>query len=89
MIAKCCDCGEHFYRDRDEPWKVRCLACWIECQHATFTQRRPPPTDALRNELAANMLALVLLCHPDRHGGSTLSTRITQWLLDVRNRIST
>ena len=94
MIARCCDCGEHFYRGLDEVWKVRCLDCWFARRDARSTQQRstrqrPPPTDPLRNELAANLRGLLSLCHPDHHGGSLLSTRVTQWLLDVRKRIST
>lgn len=27
---------------------------------------------------------LILLCHPDKHGGSQVSTEITSWLLSMR-----
>ena len=29
---------------------------------------------------------LIRLCHPDKHGGSSLSTEVTQWLLSVRKK---
>ena len=41
MIARCCDCGEHFYREPDEVWKVRCLDCWFARRDARSTQRDP------------------------------------------------
>lgn len=35
--------------------------------------------------IPANMLQrLIMLCHPDRHQGSEMSTKITQWLLEQR-----
>ncbi|EFQ42676.1 hypothetical protein PA39016_004010084 [Pseudomonas aeruginosa 39016] len=27
---------------------------------------------------------LILLCHPDKHGGSQTATEVTQWLLTQR-----
>lgn len=30
------------------------------------------------------MKRLLMLCHPDKHGGSAMSTRVTQWLLERR-----
>lgn len=33
------------------------------------------------------LMDLIQLCHPDRHKGSALSTRITKWLLDLRDRM--
>lgn len=32
----------------------------------------------------ANLDSLISLCHPDRHDNSERSTRITQWLLQVK-----
>jgi hypothetical protein len=29
------------------------------------------------------------LCHPDRHGGSPLSVRVSQWLTDVSKALDT
>lgn len=28
IAATCADCGETFYREPAERWKVRCLSCW-------------------------------------------------------------
>ena len=83
--AFCSDCGASFVRDPDESWKRLCLRCWISRQPP-----RPRPIaqpDPIRGELAEHMRGLIVLCHPDRHGGSPLSTRTTQWLLSLRDRI--
>jgi hypothetical protein len=86
MIAYCDDCGATFRRDPDEGWKRLCLRCWIARQPP-----RPRPTpkpDPIRHELAEHMRGLIVLCHPDRHANSRLATKITQWLLDVRERLT-
>jgi len=86
-LATCSDCGASFYRDPDESWKVRCLACWVARKGRTAPAAQPA-ADPIRDELAANLRALLGLCHPDKHGGSPLATKITQWLLSVRERVS-
>jgi hypothetical protein len=78
----CSDCGATFERDPDEEWKRRCLRCWIKSKNAKATAEDP-----LRTELAANLPTLVQLCHPDRHNNSLASTRVTQWLLELRHRL--
>lgn len=30
---------------------------------------------------------LLMLCHPDKHGNSELSTEITRWLIDVKKQL--
>ena len=42
---------------------------------------RPGGDSGLEAEFQENLRALLMLCHPDKHGGSALATRITQWLL--------
>jgi len=38
--------------------------------------------------LPADMLQrLILLCHPDKHGGSEAATKATVWLLGLRDRV--
>jgi hypothetical protein len=32
----------------------------------------------------ARLRQLIQLCHPDRHGGSKVSTEVTQWLLSMK-----
>ena len=83
MIAFCHDCGRQFVRDTDELWKVRCLACWAKTKN--IARRRAP--DQIHRELAENLPRLIQLCHPDKHGASALATSMTQWLLNVRERI--
>lgn len=41
----------------------------------------------LDRELAEHLRTLLQLAHPDKHGGSVASTKATQWLLTVRNRL--
>ena len=39
-------------------------------------------------ELAEQLPRLLLVCHPDKHGNSQAATKVTQWLLDVRGRLT-
>lgn len=48
---------------------------------------RQPRHSGLDKELAEQLPRLLLVCHPDKHGGSQASTKVTQWLLDVRGRL--
>lgn len=41
----------------------------------------PPTMDADR------IRRLLMLCHPDKHGGSALATEVTQWLLAEKARL--
>jgi len=88
MYANCCDCGAGFSRDPGETWKVRCLACWA-LRKAKREPRLIPSSidDPLRAELREHLRGLLMLAHPDRHGGSALATKATQWLLSVRDRL--
>ena len=83
--AICRDCGARFQRDLDEGWKVRCLPCWARLKQASAAPRRA--ADPIRDEVRDRLRELLMLCHPDKHGGSPLSTRTTQWLLSLRDRI--
>lgn len=87
--ATCIDCGGPFLREIEEAWKVRCLSCWA-INKAKRGPRPAPRTahDPIRDELGDRIRELVHLCHPDKHNGSTIATRITQWLLSVRDRIA-
>ena len=84
MMAVCSDCGHRFKRDADEPWKVRCLPCWVRLKEAGAPS---PAADPIRGELRDRLRELLMLCHPDKHAGSPLATRTTQWLLNLRDRI--
>jgi hypothetical protein len=43
-----------------------------------------PPAGPVLNQKQIH--ALIRLCHPDRHKGSELSTKMTQWLLNQRKK---
>ena len=43
---------------------------------------------SLDRELAEQLPRLLLVCHPDKHGNSQAATKATQWLLEVRGRLS-
>jgi hypothetical protein len=48
---------------------------------------RQPRQSGIDKELAEQLPRLLLVCHPDKHGGSQAATKVTQWLLDVRGRL--
>jgi hypothetical protein len=74
----CAWCGLDF-----APAKEFHKLCW-SCWHA---ERWDPRAPELMDELADMLPALVQLCHPDQHSNSEASTRVTQWLLDLRSRL--
>ncbi len=91
-LAKVCqDCGEKFYVIPDEHWKTVCRFCYRGEQRLKRTvvelTRR---VRVLEAKLASNGLdterlgKLIRLCHPDRHGNSSMSNEVTQWLLTLR-----
>jgi hypothetical protein len=46
MIWRTCkDCGEGFWVDPSETWKVRCLDCWRERKNSGGSPPRPWSTD--------------------------------------------
>lgn len=77
MTRICAQCGLDF-----EPAKTFHRLCW-DCWHLQHTGRAPE----LMDELACMLPRLLMLAHPDKHGGSEASTRATQWLLGVRQRL--
>ena len=38
------------------------------------------------DDFSQNVKSLLLLCHPDKHHNSPISTEITQWLLSKRSK---
>jgi hypothetical protein len=85
-VSTCVDCGSYFYRAATESWKRRCLSCWLATK-ATKPAAAPVQPDPVVGELRDNIRGLLSLCHPDRHGNSQLSTNVTRWLLQVRDRL--
>ncbi|MGN6701471.1 MAG: hypothetical protein ACTHKB_00730 [Burkholderiaceae bacterium] len=52
-----------------------------------FRRAEPPPFRGPPPAIPAEMLKrLIMLCHPDKHGGSEMSRKATQWLLEQRDR---
>lgn len=98
MNATCIDYGTIFYRDPDQEWRVRCVACWRarqpERDHVQYLRERvrdlEQEIEALRQQtriaprIAEMLPRLVRLCHPDRHHGSRAATEVTQALLALR-----
>lgn len=62
-------------------WKMDALQLEI------FNLKTNPEPSGLDRELAEHLRTLLQLAHPDKHGGSVASTKATQWLLTVRNRL--
>lgn len=78
--AVCTQCGNTFMRDA--AWKTICLTCW-----RAQTGRAPPPREDSADDIPPHVLrALIHLCHPDKHGNSDTSHRVTLWLLQQRKR---
>jgi hypothetical protein len=128
MRALCVDCGNAFYREEDERWKVRCITCFKKSKRADLIpvdsnliaraqaaeeraamlhekferqkltiqilqreleeQRARRYDSGLDRELAEQLPRLLMVAHPDRHNGSQAATKATQWLLDVRGRLT-
>jgi predicted nucleic acid-binding Zn-ribbon protein len=53
-----------------------------------FSMQQAQRQSNLDKELAEQLPRLLLVCHPDKHGNSQAATKVTQWLLDVRGRLS-
>jgi hypothetical protein len=44
--------------------------------------------DGILGELVEHLSLLLQLVHPDKHAGSTASTKATTWLLSLRQRLA-
>ncbi len=93
----CKQCGEYFHADQD--WKHICIGCFKENKRKDrereayreankHNQQRQhqrtyqaPPAPAIPPDM---LKVLIMLCHPDKHGGKESATRATQWLLSQR-----
>lgn len=83
MLVRCADCSKEFVAK--ERWMVRCYPCW---------QKRSKPSkpsaavqdkfDKIFDEVKRNVRELIQLCHPDKHGGSELSHKMTKMLLQIK-----
>lgn len=64
-----------------QEWYRRGVAAG-EASAIARAEAAPPPIDKAR------VRELLQLVHPDKHGGSELAQRVTQWLLDLRKRVT-
>ena len=95
----CADCGRPF--DALGAWQRVCKMCYAAAKRQETDELRSE-VSRLRRELAQLryqrppaaavspddrfVRELLMLTHPDRHGGSKLSTEVTQRLLAMRKR---
>jgi hypothetical protein len=74
----CPQCGKLF--NQNEPWKRICVSCYI-------VNKKPQSKHGANLFVDNNLLKrLIMLCHPDKHGGSQMSVEVTQKLLEMRNK---
>ena len=70
-------------------WSLERLKQQIQSLERQLEEQRARRYDsALDRELAEHLPRLLMVCHPDKHGGSQAATKVTQWLLDVRGRLT-
>jgi len=80
----CKPCFARRKRAEFEAMEVRALRAEYALRDA-LRENRELRTVAGRQGIEPEMLRrLIMLCHPDRHGGSDASHRATQWLLEQR-----
>lgn len=94
MFFDCHDCGAPFWRSPDEHWKVRCLDCWKatktkeKAQHEGRATSKHSSQESTASIDAARLRQLMQLCHPDKHGGSELANKVTQWLAEMKRGVA-
>jgi len=102
-FVTCTACGAGFFRGADEPWKRLCLSCWrrkksgteshssttcAACYQRGLAAGRAEAPAAPRTTLdKARLRELMQLVHPDKHNGSSLAVRVTQWLNELRRTV--
>jgi hypothetical protein len=77
----CDECGQSFYPKLG--FENFCFPCWKKARDA----KEQPTVLPHPSEWASNLPKLIQLCHPDKHAGSQLSNRVTNWLLEQRARL--
>lgn len=91
-LVECIDCDAKF-NSQDNAERIRCWTChqaYLEALRNPFSRRDknvqrtklvlPPEWE----EMIENLPSLLQLCHPDRHGNSEGSQRITIWLTELK-----
>jgi hypothetical protein len=82
VYARCIDCGDRFYREARETWKVRCLPCWrankgqdlraeLESLQSTIwvLEYQNENLRQRLEELKEHLRFLIFASHPDRNPG--------------------
>jgi hypothetical protein len=96
LIRTCADCGTRFRVPN--PGQRRCRRCFRALKERDEAEARQDAYDAAWDSgyssgrlsaLSKELLNdLIQLCHPDRHSGRVdLATRVTQQLLELRERM--
>ena len=82
MLCPCCQ-ARTFHQDA--PWKLLCVACYLERNPGKRRTPEPVPVAAAGAGIDPAMLRrLIQLCHPDKHHGSEAATVATRYLLALR-----
>lgn len=88
--TRCIDCFKKSKRadstTADSYWISRATAA--ELRADSLERQLSQRTSGLDRELAGRIRQLLQYCHPDKHGGSQGATQVTQWLNDLKGRLS-
>jgi hypothetical protein len=89
LFKFCVNCAKPFSHAPGEEWKTQCVPCYYAKKQKERTGAEPKTnfrkTDAVK--IPADMLhKLIMLCHPDKHKNSELSTNVTSWLLEHKQK---
>ena len=100
MNQKMCQrCHGVFSHADGEDWKTFCIPCFKrkkaeergysfhKNERATHNERIVYVDKIIQEPIPPEIISqLIRLCHPDRHGNSDASNRMTAWLLDKRKK---
>jgi hypothetical protein len=53
---ECIDCGEEFWREEDERWKVRCYECWFQKKEAELAYKEWEKSELRRLQVEVKRL---------------------------------
>jgi hypothetical protein len=94
--VKCVQCSLIFPRDSSEKWKKTCFNCYKWNKQETGDWGKGASSgervvyvhlrSEVEDEVKGHLFELLQLCHPDKHAGSALANKATQWLNDLRKR---